>query len=73
MSTNMATQKKLTNTQIAVGALILTVACGIIARLAWTNSNSHDPGVTTLELEDYPIDLNSDYRYADDHRKINPD
>lgn len=40
---------------VALFAFTLTVLGGLAARLTWTNTNTHDPGVTLLEAEDYSL------------------
>jgi homospermidine synthase len=74
MNTLIKTRKNLSKIQVAAGVLLLAVAGGVIAKLLWTDHNTHDPGVTTPELLDYSIaDLDMDKPYNDDHRKYDPD
>ncbi len=44
------------NIMIGSGFFLLAVAGGLLVRKLWTDYNSHDPGITELELLDYPIE-----------------
>ncbi len=74
MNTLIKTGKTLSKMQVAAGVLLLAVAGGVIAKLLWTDHNTHDPGITTFELPDYSIaDLYTNKPYTDDHKKYDPD
>ncbi len=74
MNTLIKPGKNLSNIQVAAGVLLLAVAGGVIAKLLWTDHNTHDPGITTSELPDYSIaDLYTNKPYADDHKRYDPD
>ncbi len=44
------------NIMIGSGIFLLAVAGGLLARKLWTDYNNHDPGITELELLNYPIE-----------------
>ena len=70
MDTVIKTRKHLSNVQIASRIFLLTLAGGVIAKLLWTNSNTHDPGVTTPEALDYSVsDVDSGELYDPYHKK----
>lgn len=73
MDKRIKSKRKYSKTQIATGVFLLAIAGGIIAKLIWTDRNTHDPGVTSLDLLSYSIDDESDDTYTDDFKKYNPD
>ena len=73
MTTEIKTRKNLSNVQMASRTLLLTLATGLIVRLLWTDSNTDDPGVTTVELLDYSISDVGAEVYDPDHRKYEKD
>lgn len=55
----MDTKKKKSNVDnimIGSGILLLAMVGGLLARRLWTDYNNHDPGITELELLNYPIE-----------------
>ncbi len=73
MIKQIKTKRKYSKTQIATGIFLLAVAGGIVAKLLWTDHNSHDPGITNLDLLSYSVDDESGIAYTDDFKKYNPD
>ncbi|MEP6596661.1 MAG: hypothetical protein ABJA71_11980 [Ginsengibacter sp.] len=49
MDTEIRAKKNLSNIQIASRIFLLTIAGGLVAKLFWTNYNTHDPGISTAE------------------------
>ncbi len=55
MDTEIRAKKNLSNIQIASRIFLLTIAGGLVAKLFWTNYNTHDPGISTAEALNYSV------------------